>query len=169
VLSPKCICFSMRIVSTRERRAARWRVFFEEPGSASAVELAGAFKFATPALASPDVGHVPCPFWKASASPRRSAPSAAISQLPESRRLPQSTRTPHSAESPLPRAARTSKNHEAPLPAYPSTRGHFCRRHGCFPHHNQSSADHYRCRGRRHFAGACAEIIATSPAACLSA
>ena len=76
---------------------------------------------------------------------------------------------PHSAQSPLPRAARTSKNHEAPLPPCPSTRGHFCRRHGCFPHHNQSSADHYRCRGRRHFAGACAEIIATSPAACLSA
>ena len=70
------------------------------------------------------------------------------------------------AKSALPRAARTSKNHEAPLPPYPSTRGHFCRRHGCFPHHNQSSADHYRCRGRRPFAGACAEIIATSPAVC---
>ena len=82
---------------------------------------------------------------------------------PEIQRHPTAT---ISAKSALPRAARTSKNHEAPLPPYPSTRGHFCRRHGCFPHHNQSSADHYRCRGRRPFAGACAEIIATSPAVC---
>ena len=82
---------------------------------------------------------------------------------PEIQRHPTAT---ISAKSALPRAARTSKNHEAPLPPYPSTRGHFCRRHGCFPHHNQSSADYYRCRGRRPFAGACAEIIATSPAVC---
>ena len=82
---------------------------------------------------------------------------------PEIQRHPTAT---ISAKSALPHAARTSKNHEAPLPPYPSTRGHFCRRHGCFPHHNQSSADHYRSRGRRPFAGACAEIIATSPAVC---
>ena len=116
----------------------------ETRARAAIVRGAGAFSFCL----DPAPQFLSCP--RAGSCPRNPAhPTATIS-----------------AKSALPRAARTSKNHEAPLPPYPSTRGHFCRRHGCFPHHNQSSADHYRCRGRRPFAGACAEIIATSPAVC---